>query len=322
MFRKLKALFTSKKNNAEPLPIYRPTRIPPVVKKNTASVNKNVTAVEPAYPETSPTPPVPVSDEVTISEPPTEKVPLTDAAQIAQVDGTTSEENVAAEKAVEAASPEPATVAEPTSQVEAASASASPAPDQESSEPKDSAQAAEEIKTDAGENHPPIAEVSEASPAPDSISVGETIPPIPEARIESETGETSSTEGSNGPEQAAANANVEGAASEDSKSESPAPSDLAPPPPIQDFLTPLPRAPIPPNDPKPNMLSPTPDGLTPDQICGITPNMTLEQIRQRLAILYRRYNFASSSLNAGLRAESETALNAIVAVREKYFGPV
>jgi|GEM_PF-6661218 len=63
-------------------------------------------------------------------------------------------------------------------------------------------------------------------------------------------------------------------------------------------------------------------GPTAEQLCNISPSMTPEQIRQRLAFLYRRYNRASSSLNAGLRAEAEAALDAIVAVREKYFGPV
>jgi hypothetical protein len=61
---------------------------------------------------------------------------------------------------------------------------------------------------------------------------------------------------------------------------------------------------------------------TPEQLCNISPNMTPEQVRQRLAMLYRRYNQAASSLNAGLRTEAEAALDAIVAVREKYFGPV
>jgi hypothetical protein len=61
---------------------------------------------------------------------------------------------------------------------------------------------------------------------------------------------------------------------------------------------------------------------TPEERCGITAKMSKDEIRARLALLYRRYNRATSSLDAGLRAESEEMLDAIVAVRERTFGPI
>jgi hypothetical protein len=42
----------------------------------------------------------------------------------------------------------------------------------------------------------------------------------------------------------------------------------------------------------------------------------------RLKLLYRRYNRGASSLDAKMRAESEKMLDAIVEVREKYFGEI
>jgi hypothetical protein len=61
---------------------------------------------------------------------------------------------------------------------------------------------------------------------------------------------------------------------------------------------------------------------SPEQLCGISSKMTKDEIKARLALLYRRYNRASSSLDSKLRAESESMLDAIVAVREKTFGPI
>jgi hypothetical protein len=61
---------------------------------------------------------------------------------------------------------------------------------------------------------------------------------------------------------------------------------------------------------------------SPEELCNITPKMTKDEIKARLAFLYRRYNRATSSLDAKLRAEAETMLDAIVAVREKIFGPI
>lgn len=62
--------------------------------------------------------------------------------------------------------------------------------------------------------------------------------------------------------------------------------------------------------------------LPPDELCGVTAEMTEEEVREQLAFLYRRYNRATSSLDPQLRAESEMMLDAIVAVREKHFGPI
>jgi hypothetical protein len=61
---------------------------------------------------------------------------------------------------------------------------------------------------------------------------------------------------------------------------------------------------------------------SPEELCGITPVMTKDQVRARLAMLYRRHNRATSSLDAKLRAEAETMLDAIVILREKHFGPI
>jgi len=67
---------------------------------------------------------------------------------------------------------------------------------------------------------------------------------------------------------------------------------------------------------------PKPPVRTPEEICEITSKMPKEEIRQRLALLYRRYNRATSSLDGQLRGEAEKMLDAIVAVREKVFGPI
>jgi hypothetical protein len=58
---------------------------------------------------------------------------------------------------------------------------------------------------------------------------------------------------------------------------------------------------------------------TPETMCGIDPKkMSREEIRARLAELYRRHNQAAGSLNDELRQEAELMLDAIVACREKY----
>lgn len=72
-----------------------------------------------------------------------------------------------------------------------------------------------------------------------------------------------------------------------------------------------------------DIIQPAPlAGPTPEEICGIAPRMPKDQIRQRLALLYRRYNRAASSLDPKLRHEAERMLDAIVTVRENVFGPI
>ena len=61
---------------------------------------------------------------------------------------------------------------------------------------------------------------------------------------------------------------------------------------------------------------------TAEELCGLTSKMGKNEVRERLALLYKRYNRATSSLDAGVRAEAEAMLDAIVAVREKVFGPI
>ena len=48
--------------------------------------------------------------------------------------------------------------------------------------------------------------------------------------------------------------------------------------------------------------------------------MSKLDIQARIKLLYRRYNHSAGSLDAKIRAEAETMLNAIVDVREKHFG--
>ncbi len=54
-----------------------------------------------------------------------------------------------------------------------------------------------------------------------------------------------------------------------------------------------------------------------EELCGIKPDWSPQQIRDHLAMLYRRHNRAASSLDARLREEAETMLDAIVRCREK-----
>jgi hypothetical protein len=57
---------------------------------------------------------------------------------------------------------------------------------------------------------------------------------------------------------------------------------------------------------------------TPEEICGVTPDMTKDQISAHLAMLYRRHNRAASSLEANLREEAEIMLDVIATMRQKY----
>jgi hypothetical protein len=59
----------------------------------------------------------------------------------------------------------------------------------------------------------------------------------------------------------------------------------------------------------------------PEELCGITPEMKPEHIREHLAMLYRRHNRAAASLDAALREEGELMLDAIVQCREKFLEP-
>jgi hypothetical protein len=68
--------------------------------------------------------------------------------------------------------------------------------------------------------------------------------------------------------------------------------------------------------------APAPAATSPEEICGIEPKMTKDQIKERLKLLYRRHNRAASSLDTKTRAEADTMLDAIVAVREKNFGEI
>lgn len=61
---------------------------------------------------------------------------------------------------------------------------------------------------------------------------------------------------------------------------------------------------------------------TPEELCGITAKMSKDAVRERLALLYKRYNRATSSLDAEMRTEAEAMLDAIVVVRDKVFGPI
>lgn len=81
-------------------------------------------------------------------------------------------------------------------------------------------------------------------------------------------------------------------------------------------------APAPAKSTPPAPIPKTGQPKSPEELCGIPPQMPRDEIKARLALLYRRYNRATSSLDAKLRAEAETMLDAIVAVREKTFGPI
>lgn len=62
---------------------------------------------------------------------------------------------------------------------------------------------------------------------------------------------------------------------------------------------------------------------SPEELCGITPGMSAEQLRERLAMLYQRHNRAASSLDPKLREDAEFMLETLTGLRDKYFsGPV
>ena len=60
----------------------------------------------------------------------------------------------------------------------------------------------------------------------------------------------------------------------------------------------------------------------PEELCEITPKMAKDQIQAQLKLLYRRYNRSASSLDPKTRGEADRMLDAIVQVREKYFGEI
>ncbi len=78
---------------------------------------------------------------------------------------------------------------------------------------------------------------------------------------------------------------------------------------------PAPAAKAPPPAPKEQPRSP-------EELCGITPKMNKEQIRDHLKMLYRRFNQSASSLDPKTRKEADMMLDAIVDVREKHFGQI
>ena len=57
---------------------------------------------------------------------------------------------------------------------------------------------------------------------------------------------------------------------------------------------------------------------SPEQLCELRDGMTKDELRSHLALLYRRHNRAASSLDARLRSEADTMLNAIVECRKRY----
>ena len=61
---------------------------------------------------------------------------------------------------------------------------------------------------------------------------------------------------------------------------------------------------------------------SPEELCGIEPKWNKDQVKERLKLLYRRYNRAASSLDSSTRSEADSMLDAIVAVREKHLGAI
>lgn len=59
-----------------------------------------------------------------------------------------------------------------------------------------------------------------------------------------------------------------------------------------------------------------------DELCGITPKMSKDEVKAQLKLLFRRYNRSASSLDAKLRSEADRMLDAIVQIREKHFGEI
>jgi len=63
--------------------------------------------------------------------------------------------------------------------------------------------------------------------------------------------------------------------------------------------------------------------MTPEGMCDIDPAaMDRDEIRRRLAVLYKRHNHAAGSLDGDLRKEAELMLDAIIHCREKYIEDV
>lgn len=61
---------------------------------------------------------------------------------------------------------------------------------------------------------------------------------------------------------------------------------------------------------------------SPEEMCGITPKMSKDEVKAQLKLLFRRYNRSASSLDAKLRNEADRMLDAIVQMREKHFGEI
>jgi hypothetical protein len=57
-----------------------------------------------------------------------------------------------------------------------------------------------------------------------------------------------------------------------------------------------------------------------ETLCGVNTSMAKEEIKEKLAVLYRRHNRAASSLDAKMREEAEIMLEAIASMKEKYLG--
>ncbi len=85
----------------------------------------------------------------------------------------------------------------------------------------------------------------------------------------------------------------------------------APPPPAAKGEAPKEKAPVKPVAKK-----------SAEELCEIEPKMNKEQVRERLKMLYRRHNRAASSLDAKTREEADAMLDAIVQIREKFFGEI
>ncbi|MEM9481857.1 MAG: hypothetical protein AAGA58_19580 [Verrucomicrobiota bacterium] len=77
----------------------------------------------------------------------------------------------------------------------------------------------------------------------------------------------------------------------------------------------------PPKRPTPggsNGATPDPSTQTPEEMCGIKPDMPRDEIRAQLAKLFKRHNRGASSLDESTRQSAEIMLDAIVEVRGKY----
>ena len=61
---------------------------------------------------------------------------------------------------------------------------------------------------------------------------------------------------------------------------------------------------------------------SPEEMCGLSPKMSKDEVKAQLKLLFRRYNRSASSLDAKLRSEAELMLDAIVQMREKHFGEI